>query len=137
MKHFNLSKAKRRERIVALLWWLAAIGAAVGISYLVGCELKIPELGSAAPREIDRTATITWEAPTTNADGSPLADLAGYRLTHTAPDGTVTTITVDAASTGAAAADLADGLHSWTVTAIDAAGNESSAAGPGTKKIGD
>jgi hypothetical protein len=26
------------------------------------------------------TATLTWTAPTTNSDGSPLTDLAGYRL---------------------------------------------------------
>ncbi len=27
-----------------------------------------------------KSATLTWEAPTTNADGSPLADLAGYKV---------------------------------------------------------
>jgi hypothetical protein len=26
------------------------------------------------------TATLTWDAPTTNADGTPLTDLAGYRI---------------------------------------------------------
>jgi hypothetical protein len=27
-----------------------------------------------------RTATISWEAPTTNTNGTPLTDLAGYRI---------------------------------------------------------
>jgi hypothetical protein len=26
------------------------------------------------------TATLSWQAPTTNADGTPLTDLAGYRI---------------------------------------------------------
>lgn len=30
----------------------------------------------------DTTARITWTAPTQNTDGSPLTNLAGYRLFH-------------------------------------------------------
>ena len=26
------------------------------------------------------TATLSWDAPTTNADGTPLTDLAGYKV---------------------------------------------------------
>jgi len=34
--------------------------------------------------------TITWIAPTTNADGSPLNDLAGYRLYYSRTSGQYT-----------------------------------------------
>lgn len=29
---------------------------------------------------VGQVATLTWDAPTTNEDGTPLTDLAGYRL---------------------------------------------------------
>lgn len=72
------------------------------------------------------SATLSWKAPTTNADGTPLTDLAGYKLyygttsgnfTHSLSVGNVTTYTVS---------NLTDGLtYYFVTTAVDTSGNES------------
>lgn len=71
-------------------------------------------------------ATLSWYAPTTNADGTPLTDLAGYYVyygtqsqnyDHKNKVGNVKTYTV---------ANLADGAPYYcAVTAYDTSGNES------------
>ena len=39
------------------------------------------------------SATLTWDPPTTNADGTPLTDLAGYKIYYgTSPGNYITTI---------------------------------------------
>lgn len=35
---------------------------------------------TASPSSAAGTATVSWEAPITNNDGTPLTDLAGYRI---------------------------------------------------------
>ena len=71
-------------------------------------------------------ATLAWDAPTTNADGTPLTDLAGFKIYYGASSGNysqninvgnVTTYTVD---------NLTEGLtYYFATTAYDTAGNES------------
>jgi len=42
---------------------------------------------TASPSSAGGAATISWEAPTTNTDGTPLTDLAGYRIYYgSSPD---------------------------------------------------
>jgi len=42
---------------------------------------------TASPSSAGGAATISWEAPTTNTDGTPLTDLTGYRIYYGAsPD---------------------------------------------------
>jgi Fibronectin type III domain len=53
------------------------------VSLLSGCN--DPGSGTAstsAPQEANSgsSATLSWEAPTTNTNGTPLMDLAGYRI---------------------------------------------------------
>ncbi len=69
--------------------------------------------------------TLSWDPPTTNADGTPLTDLAGYKVyygnasgnyTSNLDVGNVTTYTV----TG-----LQPGTYYFAVTAYDTSGNES------------
>ena len=50
---------------------------------LSGCNDPGPDLTHAAtvsPSSAVGAATVSWEAPTTNTDGSPLMDLTGYRI---------------------------------------------------------
>jgi hypothetical protein len=85
------------------------------------------------------TATLSWNAPTTNADGSPLTDLAGYKVYY----GSVSiayTQTVDVGMTGSPSApsyvinNLADGnTYYFAVTAYDSSGNESGYSGEVSK----
>jgi len=83
------------------------------------------------------SATLSWTAPTENEDGTPLTDLAGFRLYWgTSPgnypnsvridNSTVTTYTVDG---------LAPGTYEFVATAVNQAGVESSFSSPATKSI--
>jgi hypothetical protein len=84
------------------------------------------------------TLDVTWNAPTTNADGTPLTDLANYRVYIGTPcpgDGyrSVASAT-PAPPSGSVVAYAAVGLLAGTiyatqVTALDDAGNESACSG--------
>ena len=67
----------------------------------------------------DNDRTLVWEAPTVNADGSELTDLAGYKVYRNGAlvGGTVATEYADN--------NLVDGQYCYTVTAVDQSGNES------------
>ena len=82
------------------------------------------------------TATLSWDAPTTNADGTPLTDLAGYKVYYGTASHTysqnidvnnVTTYTVN---------NLTDGTtYFFTVTAYDTGSNESAYSNEVSKTI--
>jgi hypothetical protein len=83
------------------------------------------------------TATLSWSAPTQNTDGSPLTDLAGYRVYH----GTSASSLSDVADVPGATAmgytwnQLASGTHYFAVAAYTASGVESAISGVGSKAI--
>jgi hypothetical protein len=83
------------------------------------------------------SATLSWSAPTANADGSPLAGLAGYRIYYGVdpgrldhrmeiPDRTATTATVNG---------LSPGKWYFAVTAVGDDGAESAYSKLGSKTI--
>ncbi len=71
------------------------------------------------------STTLSWNAPTSNADGSPINDLGGYKIyygkvshsySHSVDVGTNTTYTIE---------NLTAGTYYFSVTAYDTSGNES------------
>jgi trimeric autotransporter adhesin len=71
-------------------------------------------------------ATIFWDAPTTNADGTVLTDLAGYRIYYgTSPGDYPSNIDVGNVTTYVFS-NLAAGTYYLVITAYDTSGNESS-----------
>lgn len=76
------------------------------------------------------TIKLAWDAPTTNEDGSPLTDLAGYKIYYgiASPDehsidvGNVTTYTLTGLTPGQ--------TYIIAATAYDASGNESEKCPP-------
>jgi hypothetical protein len=80
--------------------------------------------------------TMSWDPPTTNTDGTPLTDLAGYKVyfgitsqnySHTMDVGNVTVYTVG---------NLTEGLvYYFAVTAYDTSGNESEYSNEASKTI--
>ena len=71
---------------------------------------------------------LQWDAPTTNADGSEVTDLAHYRIYRTATSGTYTGAPIAEITHENLSFDIQDhpnGVWFYTVTAIDADGNES------------
>ena len=71
-------------------------------------------------------ATLTWNAPTTNSDGTPLTDLAGYKVYYGTASGNYAQ-TVDVGNvTTSVVSNLTDGAtYYFAVTSYDASGGES------------
>jgi len=102
---------------------------------IISCSQKtaVEEKGSEG-----KGITLTWNAPTTNFDGSKITDLAGYRVYYGAsPDKLTRSVNVGCASCACKIEegircsvkleklDIAPGKYYLAVTAYDAAGNES------------
>jgi hypothetical protein len=69
------------------------------------------------------SAVLTWTPPTTNTDGSPLTNLASYRVSWGAQQGTYpSSMTVTAPANGATVSGLALGTHYFAVQAVNSAG---------------
>lgn len=72
-----------------------------------------------------RAAALAWDAPTTNADGTALTGLAGYKLHYgLAPGSYAKTVNVGT-STSYTLSGLASGTYYIAVTAYNKAGAES------------
>ena len=109
------------RRSIAVLMFAAVIAAAAGVE-----AASLP---------------LTWNAPTTNADGSALRDLSGYRVylgtsAPACPSGSFHSVPSPTATpaSGATVSTRITGLTAGTtyfarVTAVDSSGNESGCTG--------
>jgi hypothetical protein len=71
------------------------------------------------------SVTLSWIAPTTNEDGTPLTDLAGYKIYYgTSPGSYNNHITVHN-TTSYTISNLAPDMYYFTIVAYDTSGNES------------
>jgi hypothetical protein len=69
---------------------------------------------------------LSWTAPTTNADGTPLTDLAGYMVYYGTASQMYTTTVDVGLTTSAVLSGLAEGTtYYFTATAYDTSANES------------
>ena len=70
--------------------------------------------------------SLSWTAPTTNQDSTPLTDLAGYKVYHGFASRSYN-VTIDVGlTTSAVLSDLQDGrTYYFAVTAYDTSGNQS------------
>jgi Putative Ig domain len=84
------------------------------------------------------TASLSWSAPTRNEDGSPLTDLAGYRIHYgTSASDLGQRIDVgDPATTSAVVQNLTPGTWFFAISAYTQAGVESSHSQVASKVIG-
>jgi hypothetical protein len=121
-----------------VLNWLGLSIAAA--SLLSGCIDPGPGPAHAttvSPSSGSRTATLFWEAPTSNTNGSPLTDLAGYRIYYGSSPGELTQ-TVQLNSVGLQTYVI-DGLEPGTwyfaVMALTSSGLESSLSNIAVKTI--
>lgn len=78
------------------------------------------------------SVTVSWMAPVKNEDGSPLVNLAGFRLRHGPRYGTYPSeVTVaNAGATSHRVTGLAPGLHYFVVSALDQTGTEGTRSKP-------
>ena len=105
------------------------------LGLFAGCTLGVIT-GTDGGGGTDTSATLTWGAPTTNADGTPLTDLAGYKVYQGTSSGVYGSTAIDVRNvlthqvTG-----LPQGLHCFVVTAYDTSANESSRSTEACKTI--
>jgi hypothetical protein len=83
------------------------------------------------------TAALTWVAPTTNTDGTPVTPLSGYTIYYgTSPSSLTQTMVVSGASTNSyEVTGLAPGTWYFAVAADAADGTQSTMSSVGSKTI--
>lgn len=96
------------------------------------CELKGD--GTPTPPPVVGSATLSWTAPTTNADGTPLTDLAGYRVLYGSTSG-VYTQSLDASASPTTVPNLAAGPWFFVVQALDTSSNASAVSAEVSKTV--
>ena len=80
-------------------------------------------------------ATLSWTAPTTYTDGSPLTDLAGYKIYYGPSSGNYIASLDIGNSTSYTINNLSTGTYYFAVTAYDASGYESTFSNEVSKTI--
>ena len=99
--------------------------------WLIGIAIVLLSAGLLIALPYQPKTTLTWEPPTTNIDGSPLTDLAGFKVYYSQASGVYTdtqskdvgnVVTVNIVQTMAI---TPKGNYCFVVTAYDVAGNES------------
>ena len=83
------------------------------------------------------SATLSWTAPTENEDGSPLTDLAGYKIYWGTTPGTYPNLVTinNPGITIYVIENLGPGTYEFVSTAFNAAGVESAYSNTATKTI--
>ena len=110
--------------------------------FLISCGVESSGQ-SGSQQEGSNTATLSWEAPTTNLNGTPLNDLAGYKVYYGVESGNYAE-TIDVGATSCQEVglktectttidNLNTGKYYFAVTAYDTSGNESSFSDEGSK----
>jgi hypothetical protein len=75
---------------------------------------------------VTAAVTLNWRAPEQNVDGSPLTNLAGYRIHYgTLSRNYSTVVTLNTASATSYSVTLPSGTYYLAMTALDGQGNES------------
>jgi len=100
-------------------------------------EAALPAFSITVQQAANGSATLSWNAPTTRTDGSPLTNLAGYRLRYGNSSGNYpNTINItNPGLTSYVVNNLATGTWFFVLAAYDSAGLESSNTNPVSKTI--
>jgi hypothetical protein len=82
------------------------------------------------------TAELTWDAPTTNADGTTLTDLGGYRIYYgTSPGSSASSLDVGNLTSFTLRGFPSGTTRYFRVTAYDTSGNESGPSNEASKSF--
>lgn len=116
-----------------------ALGSLLVLIVASGCSPDAPDGGLPTHPTDTYSVTLEWDAPTEDAVGQPLTDLAGYRLYYSDSDdpqaGNSTMVEL-ADTTRVTVSDLPAGVYVFAVTALDADGNESALSDPLSVEVG-
>jgi len=98
---------------------------------------SLPSFSIAVMAVATGSATLNWMSPTTNTDGSPLTNLAAYRVRWGTTQGNYTSsVRLDNPGLATYVVDgLAPGTYYFVVTAISSTGAESQFSNVASKTI--
>lgn len=97
---------------------------AIGL-FLMGCGevASVEEIDSGSGGS--NSLLVSWDAPTTNEDGTTLTDLAGFKLYYGTQPGLYSQVITVGNYTTTEIGDLGSGTYYLAITAYDGYGNES------------
>ncbi len=100
-------------------------------------QASLASFSIAVQQSANGTATLSWTPPTTRADGSPLTNLAGYKVRYgTAVGSYATTISIDNPGvTSYMVENLSSGTWYFVMASYDSTGLESANSSPASKTI--
>jgi hypothetical protein len=107
-----------KRMLAATLFPLAFV-----VLFVYGCGSSGGDTSEDTP--VVTSVTLAWNAPMTNEDGSPIEDLAGYKLYYGQSSGDYPSFVDTGMNSYYTGADLSPGTWCFAVTAYDTAGNES------------
>jgi len=119
------------------LWALFSAAALVGCGGGGGSDMSQSGTDTPAPVTNSGSIRLGWDAPQTRADGTPLTNLAGYRIYYGTASGNYSqVVTVNGASTTSYTIEnLAAGNYYLVLKSVDASSNESAATPEFSKTI--
>ncbi len=91
---------------------------------LFGCGGEEGGSGSGS-QSVGQTISLSWDAPSTNSNGSTLSDLLGYKVYYGNSSGDYTKMLVVENASFCEISFLSPGTWYFSVTAYDSQGNES------------
>jgi len=115
---------------------------ALALVALAGChedptDVGTVPVGTAGLPTGPGTATLSWEAPTTDTNGAPLTNLAGYRIYYGVDENNLTaTVQTGVGLQTYVVDDLGAGTWYFAVKAVTSAGVESALSEVVSKTIG-
>ena len=116
-----------------------SLGGVLALAFVAGCAPDGPGGGIPTHPGDTYSVTLEWDAPTTDAVGRPLEDLAGYRLYYSpeSPSEAAGAEMVDVGeATHYTVTSLEAGEYLFAVTALDEDGNESEFSDPLPVEVG-
>jgi hypothetical protein len=116
------------------------LGTTSGIVITVSdgaASAALPAFNIAVQAIATGSATLSWTPPTQNSDGSPLTDLAGFKLRWGTSAGSYpSSVTINNPGiTTYIVENLTPNTYHFVATAFDTAGNESVYSNPASKTI--
>jgi hypothetical protein len=116
------------------------VGTTTGVAIRVNdgqTTVSLPAFNLAVQGVATGSATLTWTPPTANTDGSPLTNLAGYRVYWGTSLGDYPNSTTlnNPGLTSYVVSNLTPGTWYFVATALNNAGGESTFSGVGSKTI--
>jgi hypothetical protein len=113
------------NKLLRLLIYLQLIAIIILLCSCRGCGGGISSSSNRTGSGSGSYATLTWDAPTTKADGKPLTGLAGYNIYYGKSSGHYSSMINVGNVTTYNVGNLSPGTYYFAVTAYDKEGNES------------